>query len=264
MTELLEAPLGRASSRDFRPSTVAAALPSIEEQIRSAWSQFDRQRSDPPQRPDLFDLRCKRVERMYKTLATEGFDFKRVTDLTESAARALLARWRKDQLAAVTIRSQWSVLRVWVGALGKDGLIKPLSVYWGEVPKASSKKKTAGSVGRHSDLQLEGVLAEGQDKTHYWIERACRILRISAHDAIDLVPDEFETEASAGSEALRAPGPDLESRAQLIAELRRFLFAAGRPTLRWAELSPRHALRRHENHVAYVRRKMRTNDEGET
>jgi hypothetical protein len=239
----------------------AAGHETVEAQIRKVWGDFMGRRADARPRDDLFTLRCKRVERMYKFLAAENHEVAKVQDLTEAHARALLARWRREHLSPATIRSQWSMLRVWAEAIGKPGMIKSLSTYWKEAPKATKAKVTSMGPGRHQDDRLIAELFKSKDRTHYWIERTCHVLRISVQEALELSPNNVAENASVTAKFSRALEADPAGCKQLIEGLQEFLTQCDRTKLLWIDASAGHALRKHENHLAYVRRKLRVDDE---
>lgn len=250
------------SSRGPTPEALrAAGHETVEAQIRKVWGDFMGRRADARPREDLFTLRCKRVERMYKFLAAENHEVAKVQDLTEAHARALLARWRREHLSPATIRSQWSMLRVWAEAIGKPGMIKSLSTYWKEAPKATKAKVTSIGPGRHQDDRLIAELFKSKDRTHYWIERTCHVLRISVQEALELSPNNVAENASVTAKFSRALEADPAGCKQLIEGLQEFLTQCDRTKLLWIDASAGHALRKHENHLAYVRRKLRVDDE---
>jgi len=223
-----------------------------------------RRQPDPtPLRNDLFELRCKRVARMYKFLEAEDRPLTNAEDLTEAHAVVLLQRWRREKLSPATIRSQWSLLRVWAEAIGRPGMIKSLSVYWKEAPKASKAKDAAAPGGRHKDSRLLGALLKSRDRTHYWIERTCQVLRISVQQALFLAPATAldGPDPTVVAKVTRAMARDAEACKELLEGLTHFLSECDRPTLNWPDSSAGHALRKHENHLAYVRRKLRLDED---
>lgn len=264
MTQLQDSPFHDGSTRAESPpgQRIPKAL-SLEAQIRKAWGEYMRRQADAPPRDDLFKLRCKRVARMYRFLEAEDRPLTNAADLREDDALVLLQRWRRERLSPATIRSQWSMLRVWAEAIGQPGMIKSLSVYWKEAPKSTKPKGAAAHPGRHKDQRLLAALLKSRDRTHYWIERTCQVLRISVQQALDLVPaDALEgPDASVLAKAARAMARDPEACSGLLAGLTEFLSECGRPSLIWSELSAGHALRKHENHLAYMRRKLRLDED---
>lgn len=247
-----------------KPTAVAirpAGHEPIEAQIRKVWGDYMGRRTDASPREDLFTLRCKRVERMYKFLAAENHEVANVMDLTEAHARALLARWRRERLSPATIRSQWSMLRVWAEAIGRPGMIKSLSTYWKEAPKATKAKVASVGPGRHQDERLIAELFKSKDRTHYWIERTCHVLRISVQEALELSPSNIAENSSVAAKFDRSLEADPAGCKQLIEGLQAFLAQCDRTKLLWIDAPAGHALRKHENHLAYVRRKLRVDDE---
>jgi len=155
------------------------------------------------------------------------------------------------------------MLRVWAEAIGRPGMIKSLSAYWNEAPKATKAKDLEAGAGRHKDERLIAGLFKSKDRTHYWIERTCHVLRISVQEALELAPADVAEGSAAPIMAKfrRALESDADACKELLDGLQEFLKLCDRKKLLWDDVSAAHALRKHENHLAYVRRKLRLDED---
>lgn len=236
------------------PSTGAPAR--LETQIAAVLASAEG-RVGARDRDDLIALRCKRLARMYRELAAAGAELDNINDLEEQHATLLLRRWRERRRAASTIRSDWSILRVWCEALGKPGRLKLLREYWPDAPRASTARSPA-TAPRHGDAVLLDALRESSDRTHYFVERLCQALRLSVQEAL-LFPVTDPTRAGTDTASARklraamsAAGPEID---EVLREAAAFLALSERPSLIWQGLDLAQAMRRHENRLAYLRRK---------
>lgn len=208
-------------------------------------------------RSDLIRLRCKRLARMYRELAAAGEQLDDLKQIGERHAMVLLRRWRDRNRSAATIRSDWSILRVWCEAIGKAGCVKTLREYWPEAPRAKTGRE-ATSTPRHGDSELVDALARDTDRTHYFVERLCLALRFSVQEALlfpicDLPPPTRDTGAARKLQAAMSAAPlEVEG---LLHEAAAFLGGQQRSALIWPGLELAQAMRRHENRLAYLRRK---------
>lgn len=208
-------------------------------------------------RSDLIRLRCKRLARMYRELALAGEQLHDIRQIGEHQATALLRRWRERHRSAATIRSDWSILRVWCAAIGKPGCIRTLREYWPEAPRAEANRDPA-SARRHGDSKLLQALARDTDRTHYFVERLCQVLRLSVQEAL-LFPVRDPSGAVKDSSTARKlqaaiSAEPLEVNA-LLHDAAAFLVTQQRSALIWPGLELAQAMRRHENRLAYLRRK---------
>ena len=214
-------------------------------------------------RSDLIQLRCKRLARMYRELAAAGEQLEDIKQIGEHHATVLLRRWRERQRSAATIRSDWSILRVWCEAIGKPGCVRVLRAYWPDAPRATTVRERTLPV-RHGDARLFKALEHDRDLTHYFVERLCQALRLSVQEALLLPICDLPTAArdSASARKLQAamntaPG-DVDG---LLRDAATFLTARERTVLMWTGLELPQAMRRHENRLAYLRRKQAEADE---
>lgn len=259
------APHSQAGSRstDVAGGTAArAGTPDIEDQIGAVLANACR-RIGSNDRVDLITLRCKRLARMYRELSAAGVRLHDVTLIEESHAELLLGRWQEKKRSPATIRSDWSILRVWCEALGRPGCVKTLREYWPEAPR-SAKERTPTSAPRHRDAPLLAALREDSDRTHYFVERLCQALRLSVQEALLFPVADPSTAArdSASARKLHAAMSAAPTEVtELLAEAAAFVSEQERPALIWPGLQLAQALRRHENRLAYLRRKRAIIDE---
>lgn len=215
-------------------------------------------------RSDLLHLRCKRLARMYRELARAGEQLDDFKQIGERQGLVLLRRWRERHRSAATIRSDWSILRVWCEAIGKPGCIKTLREYWPEASRVQTKRETK-STPRHGDATLLAALAGDTDLTHYFVERLCQALRFSVQEAL-LFPVCDPSKAvmdSAAARKLRAAMNAAPNEVDaLLQEAATFLGMQQRGALIWPGLELAQAMRRHENRLAYLRRKRAEASEG--
>jgi hypothetical protein len=222
--------------------------------------------------------RQMRVARMYDQLARLGCALQKVDSLRERHARILLDHWRKSGARIATIRKNWSILRTWALALGKSGLIQPLEAYWPAAPKAPSAQPTPGGQAdpgrrgrRHDHPQLIAALLRGNDQTHFFVERLGRDLRLTVEEALMFDAD-MARQCLAGRLVLRAPyrqEPKVvplvtHEQALLVQQVHDYMSVRSRRRLMWSDLSLLRAVRKHENHMAYQRRKLAKGAGGES
>jgi len=243
---------------------VSCPTPSLNQQIEQA-CVTDGAFATPAGREDLLALRCRRVTRIYGDVARAGFPLERITDLQESHARALVDYWRTAGKAVATIRSEWSILRNFAKAIGKNQLDCPIERYWKNAPKAAAVRKPGGPLPpRHQDSGVVNALQTSTDRTHYFIEKVCQVLRLTVQDALTLDPallaGAAERRTTTGAFPRKLAAAISASPAEvkeLAGELITFLREQERPTLLWTAHSLAQAMRKHENHLAYVRRRSR-------
>lgn len=236
-------------------------------QIATLWKAYERfsLRQEPRADDAHQQQRIRRIVRFYQDLKTIGCALEHADGLRERHARVLLKDWRERNKAAATIRSDWSILRVWALALGKAGMIQPLEKYWPEAPKA-----TAGSAGRdrkrmewHCNGELLTLLQRGRDPTHWYVERLCGELGLTVEEALAFTPA-LASQYLDGRLVLRAPNRQdfrtipVSSHEQvlLVQEAQQFMAERRRARLMWPDISPYVARRKHENHLHYLRRKL--------
>jgi hypothetical protein len=214
-------------------------------------------------RSDLIQLRCKRLARMYRELAAAGEQIDDIKQIGEHHATVLLRRWRERQRSAATIRSDWSILRVWCEAIGKPGCVRTLREYWPDAPRATTARERTRPA-RHGDARLVKALQADPDLTHYFVERLCQALRLSVQEALLLPICHLPSAArdSASARKLQAAMNTAPAEVhQLLHDAAAFLTSRERPVLMWTGLELPQAMRRHENRLAYLRRKLAEADE---
>lgn len=221
-------------------------------------------RSDTFNRPDTDDLRAlrrRRLLRAFSVLAAEGQPITTVHELNAEHGKVLIAAWMARGHRPSTVRSQWSVLRSFARAVGKPELDVPLERLCSPqqgVPATSLRPLQRPP--RHADLALARALRESRDPTFYYVERLCHLLRISAREALTATIDGLAENAkrcTGGRESHPEIAETQEARelGSLMLEITAFLLRERRRTLRWADLTIPRAMRKHENHVAYLRRR---------
>lgn len=259
-TTIPRASKARAGKTDAEE--VSCPTPSLYQQIEQACvtqSAF----ATLAGREDLLALRCRRVTRIYGDIARAGFPLERISELQESHARALVEYWRTAGKAVATIRSEWSIIRNFAKAIGKNQLDAPIERYWKNAPKAYAVPKPDGALPpRHQDSTVVKALQAGADRTHYFIERVCQVLRLTVQDALTLDPEMLTVAADRRTTAGATPRKIAAAISafpaevgELAGELIAFLREQDRPTLLWSDHSLAQAMRKHENHLAYVRRR---------
>lgn len=212
-------------------------------------------------REDLLQLRIMRVTRMYRELAAAGHFLADVDAFREEHAGALLDAWRCAGRVPSTIRGDWSILRVWCEALGRPGELKPLRHYWPDAPKANTPPDPLHPPSRHQDASLLNLLRSRPDRTHYCIEVLCRQLRLTQEEAMLLPLDTLQA-LVAGDQvdhrkiaaARKASPQDVQHAASQVVE---YLVQVQRDRLLWPAVTLPQAVRRHGNHLAYLRRQIR-------
>lgn len=250
----------RASRAPADKHSQSIAAP-IGDQVNLALASLVRGR-DPSALSHLVQLRARRIKRMYADLARAGERVRVVGDLQERHARALLDYWRSKGNAPATIKSDWSVLRTWMADLGKSDLVKPIAHYWKDAPKPP-KPRAPGSPlpARHPDAALVNLLGDGKDRTHYLVERLCQTFRMRVQDAFTLNAATLGAILD-GRRPLGLPRALDKAVSQLspegtvlLSEVKQFLALEGREALLWSNANVPQGIRRHENHLAYVRRR---------
>lgn len=195
---------------------------------------------------------------MYRDLSCAGVHLEHVQALSQEHASTLLAYWRAEARAPTTIRSDWSILRSWFATLGNPLAIGPLRQAWPDAPPAHSRK--AGSA-RHNNESLLSALRAQKDLTHFYVERLRQVANLSVQEALNFTAfsDLQSLQPARKWKAATARDPDAVS--CLVREIRSMLTARGCSTLLWEGLSLSQAMRRHENRLAYLRRKLADDEE---
>lgn len=236
--------------------------PPLRDQIRSTWARVALNAPRTRAIPVDWKLRRNRhVARFYSELADLGLQLHRVDQLEDRHVTALLDHWRRKGKALSTIRSEWSVLRAWASAIGKDDLVRPLTSYSQE--RVGTRRRRTRSA-RHNDLVLVRSLESSSDPTYYWIERVCTVFRVTVPDALVL---DFRAvlrflEGRRVDSLLPVVVAAIATRpheARSVAvEVLGFLASAARSELLWPSTELAQAARRHANHLAYRRRQLKS------
>lgn len=245
-TPLLVGECGRTHAWDAK-----SLRASVTEILTRTWPH-------PVARSDLLELQARRISRFYTELRSLGYRLANIEALSQEHALALLQHWQSNSKAASTIQSDWSVMRMWSAKIGAAQL-ELLSKHW-EAPKARSRRGPPPAV-RLADPALLAALAKERDPTHYLIERARIAFGISVADALAIEPgsilrfiDGRRSVPLPVRAAAAVAANTLAVRAVAI-ELAEFLRIEGRPSLLWAGWELGAGVRRHQNHLAYLRRK---------
>lgn len=236
-------------------------------QIATLWKAYERfSLRQEPRADDSNQLhRMRRIARLYQDLHRIGCGLEHADGLRERHARLLLKSWRDREKAAATIRSDWSILRVWALALGKAGMIQPLEHYWPDAPKAAAPD--AGRAQKrmewHRNQEILAMLLRGRDQTHWYVERLCGDLGLTVEEALAFTP-EMASQYLEGRLLIRAPRKQdfrtipvtTHDQVILVQDIQRFMAERRRRRLMWPDITPLEARRKHENHLAYQRRKL--------
>lgn len=207
------------------------------------------------QRADFVEQRCCRLARIYRDFAYANRSLLGIRSISQEDASALLAYWISVGRSPSTIRCDWSVLRAWCTQLGLPELIGPLRQAWKDAPPAPSRKNIRP---RSVEPWLLDSLQTQDDQTHYFIERLGQLARLTTQEALRFParPDEHPPDSTTAEKLHAAMKRDPHAIAQLLLEVRNFLDAQNRRQLNWSGISLPKALRRHDNKLAYQRRKL--------
>lgn len=239
----------------------------IEEQVAEIWRRYTiwahRQRPSKDAGKDLEDV--QRILRLYDHLRVAGCKLPTALSWREKHA-VMLLEWLKKHRAPATIRSTWSILRMWCLAMGKTGMVKELTHYWPDAPKPNGSP--ANEAHRlDADPVLRGnVLQElyiAPDATHWIVERLCSELDLTVRQALQLDAASTAHYTSGFIQAKRADGNsiavirvDSEDKRKLIEVAVALLEERGRKCLCWNDLIIEDGVRRHQQRLNYVRSKV--------
>lgn len=195
---------------------------------------------------------------MHRDLSYAGVHLENVQALSQEHASTLLAYWRAESRAATTIRSDWSILRSWFATLGKPLAIGPLRQAWPDAPPAHSRKADSS---RHTDESLLNALRAQKDLTHFYVERLRQVATLSVQEALNFTASSDIPSLQPARKWKAASARDPDAVLCLVREIQSMLNAQGCSRLLWEGLSLSQAMRRHENRLAYLRRKLADNEE---
>ena len=236
-------------------------------QIATLWKAYERfTLRQEPRADDANQVqRLRRIARLYQDLNAIGCGLKEADGLRERHARLLLKSWRDRNKAIATIRSDWSILRVWALALGKAGMIQPLETYWEDAPKVSppGARRAEVRLALHRNDDMLALLLRGRDRTHWYVERLCGELELTVEEALAFTPDMAGQYLegrllirTARKQDFRTVPLGTHEQVMLVQDVQRFMAERQRRRLMWPDISHLEARRKHENHLAYQRRKL--------
>lgn len=213
------------------------------------------------------------VVRIYTQLEEAGCKLPDVVTFREKHARMLLVYWRdKKQRKATTIEVYWSRLITWTRVLGKWGMVDSLEKYWPERPKAD-QGTTHGKRTQDARLGESGLteLFRARDRTHWFVQRFHEDLGLTFEEALrfdrvaaaDVLHGRVFADPGSGSRK-RIVVLETEGQRLLVQQAVDFLNKTNRRQLMWPRCSLSEAVRKHENRVAYLRRKMKKEQRVET
>ena len=209
--------------------------------------------------------RLRRVVHFYEELSTAGYRLQRADAIGQRHIKVLLQIWRDAGKSVGTIRSQWSTLRIWALALGKGGLVQSLEAYWPNAPKAALSddgKRAAKLQDRKLDEAQMSELMRAPDPTHWLVERLRRELGLTLEESL-FFDHEMATQylkgrllvRSSTSREYRSVPVGGHEQLLLVQQVEQVMAERGRCRLMWPDSSLQQALRRHQNRLAYLRRK---------
>jgi hypothetical protein len=180
-------------------------------------------------------------------------------DFREKHARLLLAYWR-ECCSPATIHLYWSRVLTLTHVLGKVGMVGHLEQYWPDAPPAKTAKRDARTQDATlNDDQLTELMRK-RDLTHWFVQRLHQELGLSFAEAM-----KFDRGAAADRLHRRVIVDDRfrrrevrlqdETQVALVQQVVDFLTKTGRRELKWPVIGLDKAVRKHENRVAYLRRK---------
>lgn len=209
--------------------------------------------------------RFRALTRIYDDINRSGCKLTQADGLKERHVRILLDLWKREGKSVATIRKDWSILKVWGLALGKPGMVGRLEEYWPDVPKGDTTPKSGTSgkteAGPLTSPQMTELL-RASDQTHWHTERLVQKLGVTVEEAL-LFDKDMAANYLAGKLVMRSaarreyrsiPLADHDS-VILVQEVQSFIQSKGRARLMWRDMTPAEAVRKHQNRIAYLRRK---------
>jgi hypothetical protein len=271
----LEKDIQKLGSKLYQSVRKGACLPEnmrpcldgliLHDQVVLVWKAFSVFTSRTQNgREKLGDIeRIRSVIALYRDLSELGCRIEKVDGLKERHARVLLEHWRKSGKADATIRKNWSILRIWAQALGKPNMIDKLEIYWPQAPKTwLDANKPAGAKWALLTEQQMTELMRASDQTHWYVERLIEAFQVSVEEAL-LFDKTMTSKYLSGKLVLRSMDRreyrsvevDSHTKTVLVQELEAFIQQRGRAKLMWQDMTVSEAVRKHQNRVAYLRRK---------
>lgn len=208
--------------------------------------------------------RYREICRIYEDLAAAGYKLQQADGLRERHVKVLLQRWQDQHKKPATVRKRWSILRVWMLALGRPGMIGTIEQYWPDIPQPQRAGKAVGQNPRDKRLTEAQMteLMRARDLTHWYVERLHRELGLTIEEALHF-DQALAANCLEGRLVLRSVATGswrtVEIKNQeallLVQAVQSFIAERGRKRLMWSDVTPAAALKRHQNRVAYLRAK---------
>jgi hypothetical protein len=240
-------------------STLPASA-GLVEQIRLVLSNHYRFIGQTPRR-SMVEQRVQLLATFYRELKTGGFDITDVSTFGLRHAKALLGIWQKKERSSNTVYMRWSVLRSWTIALGKQGMVGPITDYQPDFVRDSKSSKgyrefTAEEIQKRSDF-----LRTKPDLTHYLVDRLTREFNITRETAFEIEIGAARAVVDGGADILRVISgnrpisvPRMDQHRALMVEVRDFMLARNRKTLAWTGLDLDAAIQKYALRLSYVSR----------
>lgn len=235
-------------------------------QIATLWKTYagfsGRNKPKADNRDEL--RRLHDIAGFYDELAAAGCTLKQVDGLRERHAKILLQRWLDLGRKPATIRRNWSILRTWCLALSKPGMVGPLEQYWPDAPKPEVGEGGKGERTQDKTLDESQIteLMRADDQTHWFVERLHRELGLSVEEALlfdrDMAANYLQGRlmvVAANRRDHRTVNLDSQDKVLLVQQVQAFVTERARARLMWPDMPLVKALRKHQNRVAYLRRK---------
>lgn len=244
----------------------------MQHQVATLWSAYAifaylRQ----PQEDNRNDAeRVRRIVRFYGDLRAAGCALPDADGLRERHARVLLDLWRQAGRDIGAIRNDWSLLRGWCLALGKQGMIDRIEKYWPDAPKrvqSAPRTREQRMQDLHGNAQVLTELLRAKDRTSWYVERLVLDMGLTEEEALRLKPALCNGYVD-GAMVLRAPSGsdfrvipvDTDDKRVLLQEVVAYIGERGREMLAWSDLSPAQALRKHQKRLTYLRTAIRNRE----
>lgn len=261
---------GLAQAVRARQPMPPALLPDLEAQplhvqISTIWRAYLSYTYRDPRREDDTGVveRYRAIARLYGQLGERGYHLNNARGLKERHVRVLLQLWREQGKKPSTIRSRWSILRMWMLALGRAGVIGPIEQYWPDIPKQEDGTAIGGNPRDKvlSEAQMTELM-RASDLTHWYVECLHQELGLTVQEALAF-DSQMATKALTGRMMVRSSSGEggwmvaASSQAQvtLVQKVETFMAERGRGHLMWPNMTLSSALKRHYNRLAYLRRK---------
>jgi len=206
--------------------------------------------------------RLRRLRKIFGELAAAGVSLQSVKQLQLADAKQLVLHWVRDGRAESTIRSDWSRLRTILRDAGVEYSNVSLDAVWpAEALGAKDVRGGNPRRGKAAAVDVLSLAATDDDPTYYLVEQVRASYRTSIRQALEL-PFAFFREVGNGiapssgrRQVLEAIAGAPEASRQLAAQVASFLMDSERAQLLWTGLDIARGVRKHENHLSYLRRR---------